>query len=268
MRIPVYWINLHESAERRECLLRQFHEKGILHRRVEAIRHEKPHIGCCLSHILAIFQAWSDGNEYALICEDDVDFSLGVEVFTRIQQILKTMPTSAQADWDILQLQYIEPTFLKTLQQFFDTHGVQENRILKGYFMGATATLMNRKGMEKILMKMGYRDNMDPSIYNITATFDHPEATPEEVVYRYIESYCSLYPVLNYVKYSSTLNNSDSYEEIQSQNCVLTSNIIEKLTSENYNVKQGIEYHTLEYDLHWFNGDEEKAKKCIEDIFS
>lgn len=265
MRIPVYWINLQDSTERRERLLRQFHEKGILYQRVEAIQHDQPHIGCCLSHIKAIFQAWSDGNDYALICEDDVDFSRGCEVFTNIQQILDTMPRRVQADWDVLQLQYTEPTFLRNLLAHITEHRDLENRVVKGYFMGAVAYLMNRRGMEKFLQTMT-RIEPDGTCV-VTARLDDPRAKSEELIYRYIDSYVSIFPVLTYVDEPSTVNSAEEYANTTARNNQLATEILTLLQPENYNVKQSLDYYTLEYHLHWFGGDNVRAQECIRDIF-
>ncbi len=265
MRIPVYWINLQRSADRREHLLKNFHEKGIIHRRIEAVSHEKSHIGCCLSHITAIYTAWSNGNEYALICEDDVDFFLGVEVFQRIEQILTTLPTSVKDDWEVLQLQYIEPTFLKMLLPYVQ----EQNRVIKGYFMGAAAYLINRKGMEKFLSLMVQEDITEKGVViHIKASLDHPLAKSEELIYRYISSYISVFPVLNCYPSMSTIGDTDEYMDIQNTNQALLSDVLTQLTLLNYAIPPSESCYALEYHLHWFGGDEDRARRCLTDIFS
>ena len=111
--IPIYWINLSESVDRRNNMIAQFLNQGIINHRVDAIHNKNPLIGCCMSHIKAIHTAWIDGNELAIICEDDVDFSDGPKIFSRIYNVLNTLPESVKNDWDVLQIQYTEPHFAR-----------------------------------------------------------------------------------------------------------------------------------------------------------
>jgi GR25 family glycosyltransferase involved in LPS biosynthesis len=61
--LPVYWINLPESVDRRNKMISQFLDQGIPNRRIEAIKSDTPLIGCCYSHIKAIHTAWIEGHQ-------------------------------------------------------------------------------------------------------------------------------------------------------------------------------------------------------------
>lgn len=267
--IPIYWINLEESVDRRNKMISQFLEQGLRHRRVEAVKHDKPLIGCCHSHIKAIHTAWIEGNQYAIICEDDVDFSNSTQVFTRIYNVLKTLPDSVQNDWDVLQIQYTEPHFGKGLQNYlnyYKTEGVQ-NRIVKGYLYGAVAYLINRKGMTKFLNTMTKLHDDDLSKYTITATFDHPRAHSEELVYRYINCYMSVFPILNYVPSDSLINTTNNYFMGNEMNRTIANQIRTTLSDANYNIIEKNDVYVLEYHLHWFNGGKEEVERVIDEIF-
>jgi GR25 family glycosyltransferase involved in LPS biosynthesis len=274
--IPVYWINLEESIDRRNKMISQFLSQGIPNKRIDAIKHDKPLIGCCNSHIKAIHTAWIEGNEMAIICEDDVDFSNSATIFTRICNLLETLPESVKGDWDVLQIQYTEPHFSKGLQTYIETFKVSndnsidglKNRIVKGYLYGAVAYLMNRKGMSKFLNMMTKLHTDDLNKYTITASFDHPRAHSEELVYRYINSYMSVFPILNYLPLDSLINTSGHYFMANESNRTLANQIRSILTNTNYNVIENNNVYVLEYDLHWFNEGKEQVEKVINGIFT
>jgi GR25 family glycosyltransferase involved in LPS biosynthesis len=274
--IPVYWINLDESIDRRNKIINQFLEQGVPNRRISAIKQDKPLIGCCYSHIKAIHTAWIEGNELAIICEDDVDFSNASVIFTRINNLLNTLPASVANDWDVLQIQYTEPHFSKGLQnyieQFKSTHDNSanelKNRMIKGYLYGAVAYLMNRRGMSKFLKLMTKLDMGDLSKYIITATFDHPRAHSEELVYRYINCYMSVFPILNYGTSVSLINLTDRYFMGNEINRALANQIRYDLNDNNYNIIENNDVYVIDYDLHWFNGGKDEVERVINEIFN
>jgi len=273
--IPIYWINLEECVDRRNKMISQFLEQGILHRRIEAVKHDKPLIGCCHSHIKAIHTAWIEGHQLAIICEDDVDFSNSTQIFTRIYNILKTLPKSVKNDWDVLQIQYTEPHFGKGLQNYLNYYKTinnnsieaVQNRIVKGYLYGAVAYLMNRKGMFKFLNTMTKLDSDNLGKYTITAIFDHPRAHSEELIYRYINCYMSVFPILNYVPSDSLINTTNNYFMGNEMNRIITNKIRIMLSDANYNIIENNDVYVVEYDLHWFNGGKEEVERVIDGIF-
>lgn len=272
--IPVYWINLDESVDRRNSMLDQLLTQGIVNKRIAAIKHEKPLIGCCLSHIKAIHTAWIEGNELALICEDDIDFSNAHTIYTRINTILHSIPDSIVNSWDILQIQYTEPQFSKGINNYINNYiningntDNIKNRLVKGYLYGCVGYLINRRGMHRFLNMMTKFNTDDTYTYSVTATFDHPRAHSEELVYRYLNTYMSVFPILNYIDSISTINSAGDYIVKHDFNRINTNKNRTLLTDINYRVIKTDQIYELEYDLHWFNGGKEEVESVLTDIF-
>lgn len=106
----IYWINLEKSTNRKTYMLTQL--KSIkYHKRIEGITEpeysyneklsSKSEAACLNSHINAMKESIKDSSyDFAIICEDDINFR-DVELFyERIFYYIKTAPK----DWDILQL--------------------------------------------------------------------------------------------------------------------------------------------------------------------
>ena len=142
-----------------------------------------------------------------------------------------------------------------------------QNRIVKGYLYGAVAYLMNRKGMFKFLNTMTKLDSDNLGKYTITATFDHPRAHSEELIYRYINCYMSVFPILNYVPSDSLINTTNNYFMGNEMNRIITNKIRIMLSDANYNIIENNDVYVLEYDLHWFNGGKEEVERVIDGIF-
>lgn len=83
--IPIYWVNMNRSSDRKEYMLSMFKQYDITnHKRIEAIdgnelqntrKLTKNELGCLLSHYKAIKTAHDNDLDYVIIMEDDVDFS-------------------------------------------------------------------------------------------------------------------------------------------------------------------------------------------------
>lgn len=273
--IPIYWINLDESIDRRQNMNKQLTEHQIWNKRIIAIKHENPMIGCCLSHIKLIHQAWLDGHELIVGCEDDVDLSDGTNIFTNINNILNTLPSDVKNDWDVIQIQYTEPHFSLELNNYFHKYINLEgnlhnlyNRVIKGYLYGYVAYLMNRRGMEKFLKLMTTQDINDKNTYIVTANFDHPRAHSEELVYRYINSYMPVFPIFNYLPFESTINNKPGYYLENEKNRNMTNNNKKLLNNNNYKLVKNEQIYELPYDLHWFVNGNEEAYHVVNKIFT
>lgn len=272
--IPIYWINLDECVDRKEYMDKIFTSQNIPNERVQAIRYVKPVVGCALSHIKAIHKAWVDGNELALISEDDADFSNAYRIFTIINNVLTTLPPQISADWDIIQIQYTEPHFSKALSNYIHEYlrysgesTELQNRLIKGYLYGSVCYLINRRGMEKLLDTMVKIDKNDISKYTITANFDHPRAGAEETIYRYVNTYMTVFPIVNYLSTESTINTLEYYTLANEKNRIITDSNIELLPLDSYKIISNKNIYELEYHLHWFNGGKEEVEEVINDIF-
>lgn len=160
--VPVYYINLQRSQDRNKFMLKQLKKYSVTnYTRVDAIdgKHIEveyinefsnltpSEIGCTLSHIKAIHQAYIDGKEYALILEDDCSF----EFVPFWECPLSEFIDSLHQDWMIIQLQtLLWQTYRNAgiCHQYTDTIYQPTTNI-----HGTTAYLINRRGMAEILRK-------------------------------------------------------------------------------------------------------------------
>jgi len=273
--IPIYWINLEESTDRKIIMMNTFLSQNMPNRRVSAIRHQNGVTGCALSHIKAIHTAWMEGNDMVIISEDDADYSCGKRIMDIVKIMLDTLPNEIKNDWDILQIQYTEPHFSKGVNNYLNEYirydgdiNTLKNRLLKGYLYGSVSYLINRKGMTKFLNLMTKIDPEDISKYTITCTLDHPRAGPEELIYRYLNTYMTTYPIVNYLFNESTINTKEYYTTANEINRVISNKNIELLSIDNYKIIENKKIYVLEYDLHWFNGGKEEVEGVINDIFN
>lgn len=114
--LPVYWINLDKSVDRRQSMILEL-DKFTHHTRISAtcpeqlckydikspdgIRNISREEYCCtISHLQAIKTAFDNGDRLALILEDDVR----VIRWPGKREILDTIVTNAPKGWMILQM--------------------------------------------------------------------------------------------------------------------------------------------------------------------
>lgn len=111
----LYYINLEKSLDRRIFMEKQFKENNISFVRIDAIdgnnikikyknrctkKISNGELGCTLSHIKAIKTAYDNNCEIAVICEDDINFSLINKWNEKISDIINMIKT----DWHIIKL--------------------------------------------------------------------------------------------------------------------------------------------------------------------
>lgn len=172
--IPLYYINLNRNPDRRRYMEDQIRLYNIKNQeRIEAIDGQKfldrdldggivrlskkyvqffnnyskyslGELGCTLSHILAIRTAYDNGDDIALILEDDV--SLALVPFWKVS--LKDVIQSAPKDWKIINLCGLQ-------RKCYEGNRDKEFLPFPDYVCwGAQAYLINRRGMETILEEM------------------------------------------------------------------------------------------------------------------
>lgn len=257
--IPIYWINLDESVERRDRFIMDL--GSLENKRITAIRHERPMVGCCLSHIRAVWTAWNDGHDMVIVCEDDADIRDMPLVFDRIHQILRSMPVGTA--WEILQIQHTEPNFAASLNRILRQR-MPKNVLVRNYLYGCVAYLINRRGMDRFVRLMT-RDAPDGG-YTVAANFDHPRAHSEELVYRYLECYMSVFPLMGFHLFPSLIREPEdalnrsilSAKRMTDQNLMI-------LRDTPYDVSHDI--FDLDYDEHWFN-TMQRSDQVIHQIFA
>lgn len=171
---PIFYINMDKHVERRNYMENQlkkistdFHRikgfngyeiKNKTEDEVEGIKFKNfyptlsnAEIGCTLSHILAIKEAYKSGKNVAIICEDDIMFDT-CSLVPNVSKIVDDAPK----DWEILQL-CISGSMdgslarvYKDIPKFPDISYIKRE-YPKKYFWSTACYLINRKGMEKIL---------------------------------------------------------------------------------------------------------------------
>lgn len=179
--VHVYWINLDSRPDRRDHMEAQL--QGRAHTRVPAVADGEPHVACMRSHDAALRQACADGHDLVCVCEDDVivpeDFD------DRVREVLRRLPMG----WDCCQLHAVSPGLYEHLT---DTKRPQQ--LCRGYLMSAACYLYTRKGLKRYLRAVGSSPDVS-----------HPRARAEELVYRYVSTYMTLYPI---VRTDETLGSS------------------------------------------------------------
>lgn len=179
---PVYYINLDSDTNKNQFILDQVKYFGSQNdniHRISAIDARKkvptrldghfiqsnlklsnPEMGCLLSHIKAIITAYTSGDEYAIILEDDAYFKHARLWKSSIQDIINAAPLN----WNILNL-YNSTICCKDL--FKDGNYVKHSSNTNCYL--TSSYIINRQGMYNILKRIRYIDaNSEPMIYLFT----------------------------------------------------------------------------------------------------
>lgn len=114
-------------------------------------------LGCLMGHLLAVRQAYVNGDREALIMEDDMAPDLMPYWTFGIGDLLDTLQRH-DPDWDCVQLQYLMTSDKREVYERW-MFEVKESELLEGRlwrkeFQWATgAYLVSRKGMEKVLQR-------------------------------------------------------------------------------------------------------------------
>jgi len=171
--IPVYYLNLDRSPNRKIYMENQFKRYGINHfKRIRAIdgagikkpikTFKKDHtstidgvefwnnytnlkpteLACTLSHLNAIRTALNDGLEQVLIVEDDCSFALLPYWEKTLDDYIEEFPN----DWSCVSLFNMACYIDKNLPDYIDMKHTACN--------GAVAYIINRKGMKSVMETM------------------------------------------------------------------------------------------------------------------
>jgi glycosyltransferase involved in cell wall biosynthesis len=173
--VPIYWINLESRPDRRERMERQMKTRQTT-TRVPAIPDAQAHVSCMKSHDAALRRAYADGHDLVCVCEDDV--ILSKEFDARVRDVIKKLPMG----WDCCQLHYVSPGLAE------EASTRPQQQLCRGYLMSAACYMYTRKGLKKYLEAVG--------VDSLEASLDHPRARAEELVYRYVSTYCTLHPLV------------------------------------------------------------------------
>jgi GR25 family glycosyltransferase involved in LPS biosynthesis len=168
-KYPVYYINLDKSIERRNQTEKELSKITNNITRIPAIDGSKiknkfgdtvdsisfksdydidnlKSIACTLSHIKAIHQAYNNGDNIAMICEDDI-YTEPYKTSFSIEEIVNNAPKN----WEILQLHTGNIDIFKNLSMNELNYKKFEDKN-----WSFASYLINRNGMKKILQIVGY----------------------------------------------------------------------------------------------------------------
>jgi GR25 family glycosyltransferase involved in LPS biosynthesis len=178
-KIPIYWINLERSTKRKEIFENQLEKYNITnHQRINAIDGlninlknyniiegiTKFELGCLLSHLKAINQAFDNKEEYVLIMEDDCNFEYLQYQKYSIEELIEIMNTNYPV-WDILQL-----ATTNTPEQNI-VLSEENNYISKGFRCCATCYLINKNGINKLINLNNVYKQSDYYLYDSVNTY-------------------------------------------------------------------------------------------------
>jgi hypothetical protein len=127
------------------------------------------------------------------------------------------------------------------------------NKIMKGYFMSGACYLMNKRGMESFLNKMiEIQEDDKLRSYTYKVNFDNPKCTPEEMLFRYINSYTLAIPLFNtYENYKSNLSEELEYMNRNYTNMCVINELHKLLNIKELDIDKDI--CILPYDLHFIS---------------
>ena len=210
--LPVYYINLKKDVERNLKTITNLKENNIsTYQRIDAIKVEEGkikynmslgEIGCTLSHLKAIEEFYNSDNEYAMICEDDIDLSNSKKINFNFIEICKNYKnTTFCIQTSILHRTDYSPKFKINKRTFWD--------------FSTTSYILNKKYAKKIIEKYGTHKNLywnnfkSKQILDYRGVIINTRPVADELVY-------SLYnvqavPLFSFMDTSSNIGIGDEY---------------------------------------------------------
>ena len=154
-----YWINVDESVYRYAFMKQQFDRLGIENSRVSAVtpsdmkglkilksldsKENDVEIAVTLSHIKAIKQGYDDGDEYFIVCEDDIYFPFTIN----FQKLINELPE----DFEIFQMMVLDYDGNKFINSLYKEKKFYTKFDEKKRLFSTGMYLISRKGANKIL---------------------------------------------------------------------------------------------------------------------
>ena len=136
---PIYYINLDRVKDRRDFMEKQIKKYGVKMTRISAVdaldldwesgmandipyenHYEKTktlksykmaELACTLSHLYTIKQSYDNGDEVALILEDDVDIGLAALWEKSLKELIKSVPKG----WESINLLPLQSRYVKNI---------------------------------------------------------------------------------------------------------------------------------------------------------
>lgn len=187
--IYIYWINLERCTDRKEKMRKQLNEFKInnqlcitaidgneldLSKFENKYNINKYEMACAMSHLKAIQTAYDNNLDYVIIMEDDCSFE-----YLKYQKISIKNLFLMKPDCDILQLA------ICCRQDHNENILKKKELLIKGHRDCATAYMINRNGMKKII------DNIDINNINLSEKIIYDNAISYYVSRPYFTYYYS-----------------------------------------------------------------------------
>ena len=222
---PVYYINMDKNPDRKEFMetqlkkyttsftrIRGFNGYGITNLKKDTVDNieftcdydnmSKGEIGCTMSHLLSIKKAYDNGNEYALVVEDDILLNLLPILDVTIKELVENAPN----DWEILQLNTCEPKMIIELYNRYSTGELwskwKNNSSTMSY-------IINEKGMKTIIDTCIQFYN-NKIVYNLLC---NKQIMADIFFYKLVNTYISTFPLFNYYISTSSINDQNAISQ-------------------------------------------------------
>lgn len=216
--IPIYFVNLDSSKDRRKEFENEFsllpkesnlslhRVSGVSIEDVKQMMNEKqlllndkiklstpenrkvPYVfkfgeaGCTLSHLKAIKQAYDDGQDMAIIIEDDALLT------NEFAQNWRQYAATAPSDWSILQLLTSSDKVNKRNLHRHNDYWIN----WYPYHWSTVAYVINRKGMKEVLDKTYIRDQSSTGVWQLKEPYI---LSADKLLYHLVSrAYTSTYP--------------------------------------------------------------------------
>ena len=216
-----YYLSLKESTKRQKDLEKQFSDRGVSYRMIEAYDGRKGNIeeqvkidglfikknslppdvlAVGISHVHMIYRWYKDTDEeYAFFCEDDINFSLVDYWNFDFKEFKESLPQ----DWTVIQMSLIKETAV----DWSDMH----IRRKRWNDWSCCAYLINRKYAKEIV-KSYYKEETKTYTLNIKNTKHAP--LPENLIYPSDYNSCYVFPFFTENrKHNTTLPREEEKEQ-------------------------------------------------------
>jgi GR25 family glycosyltransferase involved in LPS biosynthesis len=210
MNLKYYWINIESSIKRKEFMENQFFKLSYDNKRIDAITpdnfleilEDKPPYfcgnDCCLlnncndckfeyacicSHLKAIQEGYNNGDEYFIICEDDILIPFNID----FENLIKNLPI----DFDIFQMMVLDDKANDYLyNHFINTKEIYIKFDHRLNFYSTGMYLINRKGASKIIEKMINKYSLKYDLRNINTL-----KQADFLLYLSVNTYTTTFPL-------------------------------------------------------------------------
>lgn len=235
MNIPIYWINLNRSVQRRKNIIKKIKKMNIYqNKRIDAINGRNlsyynfnipikyflhtsnNELACTFSHLKAIFTAYYNKEKYVIVCEDDICF----ELLNYSKYSFNSLIKKAPKDWEIIQLSTSNKNQLEKLLKLEEDFVKWERSN-----WGSYSYLLNRKGMSKVVKK--FSKNKVLYLPNDIVT----KVVADLIIYELCNSYTLTKGITTYNDIKSTLHNNHLYMHQLGKNKLLKYYKLKKICS-------------------------------------